>query len=251
MQLFEKFLADNKFEAASTQIIGVRRSTTTDWKEVPGGSSMSFSREPNAISIVSNGRTVRIEDETPLFWEVNGCIERHFDLSTDFHEKHPSQFVSEEGADFKISASLAIERHKAAERVNKLYASGTMTERFEAEWARFILTDTYAITPCSKDTFELIWRENEGNKHPLPFLETYSHYWSSKRANFQGGQVSDAAIAVCERTVEYAPTANWSERRVLAFVSDALNLHPLHLSHFRTYVAELWAESTATSSPKP
>jgi hypothetical protein len=219
--------------------------------QVEGGTSRSISISPPVISLL-HGNAVLPLSGSPVMDTVGWCLEAYFRLPPAVDRASAPLIADRDNALLIVPVRHLINRHSAFQRVElaaRAYdvdkSDANWQARLTAEWERFQLEDAFAALPCDEATFRAIFSENASLKHPLPFLETYSHYWQSKQANIDGGQPSDFAIAVAERCVKAGIAGNW-KTEIAGEVVRALNLHPLHFSLFHAHVAELVAAETNT-----
>ncbi len=221
--------------------------------QVEGGTNRSMSTSPPVISLLHGNAVLSLDEGTPVMDTVGWCVEHYCKLPPAVDITSAPLIADRDNASLIVSVRNLIDRYAAFQRaclaahaydVEKSEAN--WQARLTAEWGRFQFEDAFNALPCDEATFRAIFTENASLKHPLPFLETYSHYWQSKQANLDGEQPSDFAIAVAERCVK-AGGAGHLKNEIASSVIRALNLHPLHYGLFHTYVAELVAAEAVTN----
>ena len=220
---------------------------------VEGGTSRSISISSPVISLLHDNAVLPLDKGSPAMDAVGWCVEAYCRLPPSVDTADAPVIADRNNAPLIVSVRYLINRYAAFQRVELAAhaydvekSSANWQAKLNAEWERFQLEDVFIALPCDEATFRAIFTENASLKRPLPFLETYSHYWQSKEANFHGDQPSDFAIGVTERCVTAAITGNW-KGEVAGEVIRALNLHPLHQNLFHSYVAELVADEARPS----
>lgn len=224
--------------------IAIIPTVKTGSSKVEGGTNTFVSISPPLISLIHGNAVLPLSEDSPLMQSVGSCIEAYFRLPPAVDRALGPDVADRNNARLIVPATRLIERVKAfqnAELAAQAYvldkSDATWQARLDAEWARFQLEDEFAALPCDEATFRDIFSENASLKHPLPFLETYRHYWQSQQANLDGGQPSDFAISVVERCVKAGIEGKW-ENGIAGEVIQTLHVHPLHRNIFHTYVAE-------------
>lgn len=245
-------LLERGWSAADVEI-AIIPTITSSSHEVDGGTSINVTISPPVMSLIYGYAILPLKDESPLMLSVGTCLEAYFRLPQAIDQKVAPALADRNNASLIVSAKDLIERHEAfvnAERAAIDYdlkpSSAYFEARLKAEWARFQLTSTFVALPCNEKTFRDIFTANARQKHPLPFLETYSHYWQSKEANLNGEQPSDFAIHVVERCVDAGIKGKW-EQDIETEVIRTLRVHPLHTNIFHEYVADLLAAEVVST----
>lgn len=226
--------------------IAIIPTVATGSSEVEGGTSTFLSISPPVISLLHGNAVLPLSEDSLLMQAVGACLDAYFRLPPAVDRAVAPAVADRDNAKLIVPATRLIERFEAFQNVElaaQAYDLDKSDEkwqaRLDAEWARFELTDEYVVLPCYEATFRDIFNENASLKHPLPFLETYRHYFQSRHANLDGGEPSNFAIGVVERCVTAGIKGKWERNEIAAEVIRTLHLHPLHYDIFRTYVAEL------------
>jgi hypothetical protein len=231
--------------------IAVIPTVATASSEVAGGTNSFISISPPVISLLHDNAVLPLSADSPLMQSVGSCLEAYFRLPSAVDRALAPAVADRENALLIVQAKHLIDRVEAFEQAELAArafdldrSDANWRARRDAEWVRFQLTDEFASLPCDEETFQAMFFVNASQKHPLPFLETYRHYWQSQQANLDGGQPSDFAISVVERCVKAGIKGKW-ESGIAGEVIQTLHVHPLHRNIFHAYVAELLAAEVA------
>jgi hypothetical protein len=217
--------------------------------KVEGGTNRSISISPPVISLLHGNAILPLDESSPEMNAVGWCLYTYCKLSSAVDRASAPRIADRDNASLILPVRYLINRHAAfqkAEIAAHAYdvnpSDANWQTRLSAEWERFKLEDVFTMLPCDEVTFRAIFAENASLKHPLPFLETYSHYWQSKQANLDGEQPSDFAIRVVEQCCRIGIDRKWQKPVIAGEVMRSLNVHPLHKRIFHDYIAELLAE---------
>jgi hypothetical protein len=241
-------LLENGWDAGTVDVMIVPTMVTVPYK-MKDGTSTRIKAGPPVISLAHNEDTLPLRGDTPLMRCVGLCLQTFLRLPSAVDIASAPDIAHRNNAPLVISAAKVIEHFEAFQATERAAATfkrnasqKNWEARLKAEWIRFQLSDEFSILPCDEQTFRAIFDCNGRLKEPLPFLESYRHYWQSKQANLDDEQPSDFAIAVAERCVNAGIAGKW-ENDIAGDVIRALNVHPLHTNIFHHYVEELVAIS--------